>query len=52
MRKHHIIVIILTTLSVLICSGQEIKDKPNVVIIYADDVGYGDVGAYGTKLIH
>jgi len=26
-------------------------DKPNVVIIYGDDVGYADVGAYGAKLI-
>ncbi len=26
-------------------------EKPNVVIIYGDDVGYGDVGAYGAKLI-
>ena len=26
-------------------------DKPNVIIIYGDDVGYGDVGAYGSKLI-
>ncbi len=26
-------------------------DKPNVVIIYGDDVGYGDLGAYGAKLI-
>ena len=25
--------------------------KPNVVIIYGDDVGYADVGAYGSKLI-
>jgi arylsulfatase A len=27
------------------------KTQPNVVIIYGDDVGYGDVGAYGSKLI-
>jgi|TARA_B100001964_G_scaffold10403_1_gene11117 arylsulfatase A-like enzyme len=26
-------------------------DKPNVVIIYGDDVGYGDVGVYGSKKI-
>jgi len=26
-------------------------DNPNVVIIYGDDVGYADVGAYGAKLI-
>jgi len=25
--------------------------KPNVVIIYGDDVGYADVGVYGSKLI-
>jgi arylsulfatase A-like enzyme len=26
-------------------------EKPNVVIIYGDDVGYADIGAYGAKLI-
>ena len=26
-------------------------EQPNVVIIYGDDVGYADVGAYGAKLI-
>lgn len=25
--------------------------QPNVIFIYGDDVGYGDVGAYGSKLI-
>src|SRR5210317_1474507 len=25
--------------------------QPNIVIIYGDDVGYSDVGAYGSKMI-
>jgi len=26
------------------------RDKPNVVILYADDIGYGDVGCYGGEI--
>ena len=38
-------VIVLTVASVAAA------DRPNVVIIYGDDVGYADVGVYGSKLI-
>ncbi|TWT84287.1 Arylsulfatase precursor [Planctomycetes bacterium CA13] len=47
MKTHlQIIAIFLLTLSTSVAA-----DKPNVVIIYGDDVGYADVGAYGSRLI-
>jgi arylsulfatase A-like enzyme len=35
------------------CSGdaQSSREGPNVVLIYADDVGYGDLGSYGATKI-
>lgn len=39
------------TLMALATTAIQAAEKPNVVIIYGDDVGYGDVGAYGSKLI-
>jgi hypothetical protein len=35
-------------LSLTVCVNAK---SPNVVIIYGDDVGYGDVGAYGSEMI-
>lgn len=41
----------LFTLSLALLTSARAADHPNVVIIYGDDVGYGDVGVYGSKLI-
>ncbi len=41
----HVVVLLLTASTLLAA------EKPNIVIIYGDDVGYADVGAYGSKLI-
>ena len=33
------------------CSSTEKTSKPNVIVILADDLGYGNVSAYGSKTI-
>ena len=38
-------------ISLLLASAAVAADKPNVVLLYADDLGYGDVSCYGSKTI-
>ena len=33
-----------------ITNKQSIKSKPNLIVIFADDLGYGDLGCYGSKV--
>ena len=44
--KH--LTVILCALCVL-CGASEAAQKPNMIVILADDLGYGDLGCYGAK---
>ena len=44
-------ILLALTVFTLASSALTAADKPNVVIIYGDDVGFGDLGCYGAKMI-
>jgi arylsulfatase A-like enzyme len=33
-----------------VCAEQEAVKRPNLVLIFIDDMGYGDIGPFGSKL--
>lgn len=45
------IIYLVPVLSLAGCASQQ-EEKPNVIVILADDLGFGDVSAYGSATIH
>ncbi len=52
MRSFHRSTYLATTVfSLFACLSAAHAQKPNIVLIYADDIGYGDIGCYGATAV-
>jgi arylsulfatase A-like enzyme len=50
-RKIPVLAILAISFFPIVASHAAEKTKPNIVLIYGDDVGYGDIGCYGATKV-
>lgn len=50
-RIHRLLVLFAGLLCGCFLDAAEMTNRPNILIIYGDDIGYGDFGCYGTKSV-
>ncbi len=41
----------LAVLGITCCLGKVVSPRPNFIVIFADDLGYGDLGCYGNAVL-
>ena len=51
MTRRYLQTLWIFTLCVLACFSQVDAGQPNVILIFADDQGYGDLSCFGSKKI-
>ncbi|NIJ45911.1 arylsulfatase [Wenyingzhuangia heitensis] len=52
MKKRNLpfLILLLFSLNTVISFGQKKEQKPNIVLIMGDDIGFSDIGAYGGEI--